>query len=96
MMQKRPAPLDIHEDRPASIAQSDLPLSPEGVAIQAAGKAFAEDWEERQEMLKSNPLIPFLEAHRVARTPDDHTICGYAGIKITLADLKAMVEAAAE
>ena len=74
----------------------ELPLNPEEAAIQAAGKAFAADWEERQEMLKSNPLLPFLEAHRVARTPDDQTICGYAGIKITLRDLKAMVDAAAE
>ena len=74
-----------------------MPSNPEtNEATRAAAKAFAADWEERQELLKNSPILPFIEAHRVARTPDEQTICGYAGIKITLGDLKAMVDAAAE
>ncbi len=91
---QRPDPLDIHEDRPASIAQSDVPSNPdprEVAATREAAAAFDKDWEERQDIIRNSPILAFLKAHELAGSPNELTICGYSGIKIMLGDLRALM-----
>lgn len=90
---QRPAPLDIHEDR-TSTEQQDFASSqgPPDAATLAAASAFEKDWAAHRQRIENSPILAFLRAHEVALTPDEHTICGYSGIKITLGDLKELVQ----
>ncbi len=89
-MQKRP----VHEDRP-STKQQDFDLSQDRTqseeATREAAAAFEKDWAAHRQRIEDSPIMAFVRAHEVALTPDEHTICGYSGIKITLGDLKELV-----
>lgn len=37
-------------------------------------------------------VLEYLQKHQMAATPDEQTVTGIAGIKLTLADIKALVK----
>jgi hypothetical protein len=89
------------EDRPVSTAPSDVDsnqevapsYTPPDAATREAAAAFERDWAERQEVIQSSPILLFLKAHEIAGSPNELTICGYSGIRISLGDLRALVRA---
>lgn len=41
-------------------------------------------------------ILDFMAAHELSGTPDEMTICGTAGVRVRLGDLRALINAAYE
>jgi len=55
-------------------------------------KAFEDDWNEREAFIRNSPLTYFVELHDKAQTPDTHVVTGLADCRITLGDIRALLE----
>lgn len=71
--------------------KSDDPQDSPGTADLA--QALEADWKERERILADSPILAFLAEHDRAETPDEHTVCGVAHVRVKLGDLRALVAA---
>jgi len=65
------------------------PLTPEE---QELAGAFDNDMAQQREQFLQSPVLKAVVAHESAGTPDEQTLFGVHGIRVTLGDLKAIVD----
>lgn len=54
-------------------------------------KAFADDAKAQTAWITDSPLMRFVVAHESAGTPDTQTVCGVHTVRVTLGDVKAIM-----
>lgn len=59
--------------------------------VDAAARAFHDDWEAKNRFFENSPIAAFLTRHEEAGSPNELTITGVADVKVTLGDLRALV-----
>jgi hypothetical protein len=60
--------------------------------LDEVAQAFAEMDKNRQQTLDEHPVQQFVDIHTRSGTPDDTTICGVHTVRITLADLRSLLD----
>jgi len=60
--------------------------------LEEAAKAFEQDDRNRQQALDEHPVKQFLDIHERSGTPEDQVVCGVHTVRITLADLRSLLD----